>query len=530
MCDHRTRHHCLGAWLLPEDWRPGSPIPEHSAPDLGTGAGLGPDDIAAAYNLSASVHANGRIVAILDAPDSHALADLATYRSAWGLPAIGECAGMPTGSGPPCFARINEDGTPSTGTDPTPVNDNETDLDMDMVSAACPDCSILLVEINPNFCETDFVAGARTAAMLGASAISISLGGTELTDPNSAPIDPGLDPCGTLAYDIPGGYSSPGHLVFAAAGDFAYDNADLGASPTAGGASPSYPSSSPYVIAVGGTGLYATTAAGSTSYGEGVWNDGLFGIEGPTSGGQYQDVTTSGCSTEFAMPPWQAPALAGTRCANRATADVAAAATFFLNGKEVGIAAAISGGFAAAEGTSASTPIVAAIFTRLGLTTEASNDLGWIYANSSAFNDVGSTGYPVPSGAPTMDAPPGLSCGVLCTIGAGWDGPSGVGSPNGAKLAALPVSTEGPQPYPDAGVSIVVEDGGSGTQIHAAVPADAGADGGRRGGSSSAAEGCSTASAPARAASGLPVVPAAWLLLCLAALRRRNPLSTGARS
>ncbi len=442
---------CLAQQVLPEPWQPDMEIPDRVGIEA-TGSPMAPADVLTAYSVPASSAAKGKIVAILDAPDSQAFADVTGYRAQNKLPVLPKCSGMPTGT-TACFAQINEDGTPSTGAD-SGNDDFETALDMAMISAACPDCAILLVEINANFCETDFSQGVATATKLGASAISISIGGPEWTDPNYANVpatDGGTDPCpneDSWVNDLPYSYSTPGHLVFVASGDFAYNNVNIGLSATIGGASPSYPSSSPYVVSVGGTALYSSGG----KYSEGVWDDGKFGLfEGTSATSAYQDVTTSGCSTEFAMPSWQASVLAGSGCTMRATADISAAATFFSGGKEAYIGL-YQGGYTAASGTSASAPLVAALFTRLGLTDEASNDLGWMYENPSAFNDVGSTAYPIPSGGKSTDAPATASCGILCKAGTGWDGPTGVGTPNGTALAALPVSTSGPVPYPDAGV------------------------------------------------------------------------------
>jgi len=152
------------------------------------------------------------------------------------------------------------------------------------------------------------------------------------------------------------------------------------------------------------------------------------------------------------MPHWQAAVLSGSACEGRAPVDVSAAATFVSNGAEVGIEIIVNGLTISVVGTSASAPLVAGIFTRLDLTTAASNDLSWVYENRSAFNDVGSAEYPLPSGASNTNTSSNSSCGVLCTAGTGWDGPSGVGSPNGAKLSALPVSSTGLQSYPDSGI------------------------------------------------------------------------------
>jgi hypothetical protein len=460
MCDHSKHRHCLGQWLLPEEWHPGMDVPERTvlAPDAAEP--MAASDVITAYNIPAASASGGKIVAILDSPDTNALADVQGYRTQNDITQIQRCSGMPSGSGTACFAQINEDGTASTGTDPSPDGDFETALDMAMISAACPDCSILLIEISPNFCETDFTEGVATATKLGASAISISIGGPEATDPNAATIDAGpptgTDPCpgeDTWVYDTPGPYSSPGHLVFAASGDFAYDNNNIGLTTTIGGASPSYPSSSPYIVAVGGTSLYAKTGGG---YGEGVWDDGKFGLDQGTSATEkYQDVTTSGCSSEFAAPPWQTSLLAGTSCTMRATADISAAATFFSGTTETAIGL-YRGQYTAAEGTSAASPLMAALFTRLNLTTAASNDLSFMYTHAAAFNDVGSAGYPAPTGALLRDASINSTCvknsNKLCVATTGWDGPTGLGSPNGTLLAAISTTGSTPVPYPDAGV------------------------------------------------------------------------------
>src|SRR5262249_24412595 len=169
-------------------------------------------------------------------------------------------------------------GSPSTNTDPSPAADNETSLDVDMISIGCPDCSILLVEINPVLCETDLSEGVATAARLGASAISIGLRGPEATDPNAILAGKGGATNGTTGclyerdwqYDLPGPFSTPGHLVFASAGDYAYNNRDIHFSPMLAGASPAYPASSPFVISVGGTVLHVS----GSSTGEGVWSEG----------------------------------------------------------------------------------------------------------------------------------------------------------------------------------------------------------------------------------------------------------------
>jgi MYXO-CTERM domain-containing protein len=428
-CDHSKAHYCFSKTLLPREWQPGQPVPKHVVQGNGGGltpGGMGPSDVLTAYKIPSNANAGGRIVAILDSADSFAFSDLTEYRATYGLPALPKCSGMPTGTSP-CFAQVSQTGGASSGQDSGQEGDAETSLDMDMISAACPDCSILLVEIGDtqgDFSDDDFIAGAQTAAKLGAVATSISIGGPE-----------GAGPGGQGGAD-PTGYTTPGHLVLAASGDFGYDLIDEGANI----GTPSYPASAPDVLAVGGTTLFSSGA----SYDEAVWNDGTF-----ATNQNGQDVTTSGCSTEFAGLSWQAASLSGSGCTNRATADVSAAAAFVSGGQLADIAVYVQG-WTAVEGTSASSPMMAGMLTRLGLAEIISNNLGWPYANPTGWNDLGSTAYPVDSSGSSTDSSDPSKCGKLCSVAAGWDGPSGLGTPNGSVLASL-AGLPQPPPGIDAG-------------------------------------------------------------------------------
>jgi hypothetical protein len=313
------------------------------------------------------------MVAVMDQPDGNAYTDMNNYRTAYGLPTLPQCASLPNTTGSPCFASVDENGgSLNANLGSSGQSDGETTLDIEMISGACPDCSILLVQFQQPS-DQEFITSAATAKKLGAVAMSISWGGGEGGDPT--------------------GYSSAGYLVTAAAGDQGWQ----------GG---SYPASSPDVIAVGGTTL---NGPGS----EAVWNDGGQG-----------GATGSGCSTEFPMPAYQSTFGASHfgSCSMRDMNDVSAAAESSINGG--GIANLTSGQWQQVVGTSAASPMVAAIFTRLNVIDAVSADFGFIYQHPSAFNDVvsGSNG----------------SCGdIQCNAGAGWDGPTGMGTPNGPALAAL---------------------------------------------------------------------------------------------
>ena len=457
VCDHSRPFYCLSKRLLPETYRPldGPPAGPFAGgggectcgqmnPCGGGGASapagaMTPKDVLAAYKVPASSSAGGKIVAILDLPDANALKDLNVYRKAYGIPALPACPGngLPDpGGGTPCFAAVDETGAVTSSAGDCQGADAETGLDTEMVSAACPDCSILLVQLTTAM-DTDFVTGTKAAIKLGAVAISISFGGPE---------SPGFDPTGAQ-------YTTPGHLVFAASGDAGYLNESAMFAGT-----PSYPASAPDVLGVGGT----TLQLSGTKYSEVVWNDTSMGGAGG-----------SGCSTEFAMPAFQktflsANANAFGSCAKRASVDVSAAAEFYPSADPNSGAIAeydSVNAWGQVVGTSAASPMVAGLFTRLGLIDAVSGNLGWVYENMSAFNDV-------TSGTNDFN---GNCASVLCKAGKGWDGPTGVGTPNGENLAAL--------------VPVVGGD-------------DAGVDGGGDGGTSSKSQpagksgcGCNTAAA-----------------------------------
>jgi subtilase family serine protease len=132
--------------------------------------GYGPADLQSAYKLPSSTAGTGQTVAIVDAfDDPTAESDLAQYRSFYGLPPCTTANG--------CFRKVNQTG----GTlypPPSPDWGLEISLDLDMVSAVCPNCHILLVEATTNL-NTDLYTAVDTAAALGANAISNSYGGGE---------------------------------------------------------------------------------------------------------------------------------------------------------------------------------------------------------------------------------------------------------------------------------------------------------------------------------------------------------------
>ena len=135
-----------------------------------TPQGLGPADLASAYKLPSS-GGSGATIAIVDAQDDpNAESDLAVYRAQYGLPACTTANG--------CFKKVNQSGVQ--GSYPTGAPDGavEISLDLDMASAICPSCKIILVEANSSNMG-DLGASVNEAAALGATVISNSYGGAE---------------------------------------------------------------------------------------------------------------------------------------------------------------------------------------------------------------------------------------------------------------------------------------------------------------------------------------------------------------
>ena len=333
------------------------------------GAGFGPADLQSAYDLPSSMAGAGETVAVVDAfDDPNAESDLATYRADWGLPACG--------SG--CFEKVNENGQ----TSPLPAAAGATgwateeSLDLDMVSAICPNCHILLVEAS-NADLPDLGAGVNAAVSLGAAFVSNSYGGAESA----------ADPTFDAEF-----YQHPGVAVTASGGDSGYGV--------------SYPAASQFVTSVGGTSL--SQAANSRGWTETVW--------GSASGGEG---TGSGCSADDAKPSWQTD----TGCATRTDNDVAAVAD-----PNTGLAVYDTydqGGWLEVGGTSASSPIIASVFALAGTPAAGTYPSSYLYQLPSGLFNV------------TSGADGSCATAYLCTAGAGYDGPAGWGTPDGTAAFAL---------------------------------------------------------------------------------------------
>jgi hypothetical protein len=338
----------------------------------GTPWGYGPADLQSAYALPTGSEGSGLTVAIVDAYDlPSAEADLATYRSYYGLPACTTASG--------CFRKVNQNGVQGSYPATNSGWGGEIALDIDMVSAICPRCKILLVEANDNYLD-NLGAAVNMAVSLGAVAVSNSYGGSE----------------GGWAGSYDSQYfNHPGVAITASTGDCGYN--------CASGTGVGYPASSPNVIAVGGTSL--TRNGSARGWTESAW-----------------DGAGSGCSLYEAKPAWQQDG----GCAKRTEADVSAVAD-----PSTGVSVYVNAAWYTYGGTSASSPIIAATFALAGGPGPNSYPASYLYADPSDLNDVT---------AGNNDLSHTCAVAYLCNGVVGYDGPTGLGTPRGTRAFAAPTT------------------------------------------------------------------------------------------
>ncbi len=305
-------------------------------------------------------------MAVVDAfDDPDAVSDLATYRSAWGLPA---CVPS-TGAG--CLTKVNQNG--QTSPLPSPSGSTgwatEESLDVDMVSAICPNCHIYLVEATGPGHVRLGTAVNSAVKVLHVKYVSNSYGSPQKTN------DLGDD---TSYYD------HPGVAIVASAGDSGYG--------------PSYPAASRYVTAAGGTSLVKATGT-KRGWTETVWNG-----------------TGSGCTKYEAKPSWQTD----TGCSMRTDNDVAADAS---PGTGVAIYDTYDhSGWLEVGGTSVSSPIIASVYALAGKPAKGTYPSSYPYAHTSDL-------YDVTSGSNGTCTPAYLCTGEVGYDGpTGWGTPDGIGA------------------------------------------------------------------------------------------------------
>jgi subtilase family serine protease len=319
-----------------------------------TPSGYGPADLKAAYAIPAG--SGAPTVAIVDAyAYPNAEQDLAVYRAQYGLPPCTTANG--------CLKIVGQTG----GRPPSRVDvgwDQEQALDLDMVSAACPNCHILLVQASSASFSNLWTGVDYAKTQPGVRAVSNSYGNT--------------DSSSYSAYDSH--YSGTNIAITVSTGDSGY------------GAQ--WPATAPGAIAVGGTSLFH----GGAGYSESAWNG-----------------AGSGCGLGHSKPSWQNGVT--DACGGRMEADISAVADPNTGVAVYGPMSRQTSGWMVFGGTSASAPLIGALFALRNGSINASSS---IYANTASLHDVttGSNGTTCP-------------VNYYCHSGTGYDGPTGLGTPNG---------------------------------------------------------------------------------------------------
>jgi hypothetical protein len=358
------------AFPLGSDAPAAGPASEAANPAL---AAYDPEELQSAYNLTtlAANQGAGETIALVDAyDDPNAASDLAVYRSGYELP---ECTSQ---NG--CFSKVNQSGEAANYPQPSPSSDDwsiEVSLDLDMASAICPKCKLLLVEAASDSLE-DLAAAAHTAATTpGVVAVSNSYTVNERAD----------YPEWT---DYASDYAQPGVAFTAAAGDAGYEV--------------NFPAVLSTVTAVGGTSLQLSG---------GVWSQTAWSHTG------------AGCSKYVAKPKWQLElGSADEGCSKRTNNDVSADAN-----PETGAIAYDTynenPGWEVVGGTSEASPIIAAFYALIGQGAGVEG-ASWDYAHPGFFTDI--VGGSDKRGCKATQYP------YLCEAVVGYDGPTGLGTPSGS--------------------------------------------------------------------------------------------------
>lgn len=375
----------------PPQYRALTGIPEAdlASPAVKARYGLfGPVQLQDIYSLPSATAGKGQTVGIVDAfGDPTAASDLAMYRKQFGLPRCEKG----------CFRILNQEGKPSPLPSPPSGSDvgwaYETALDVDMVSAICPNCKIVLVEAKNNQ-STNLGTAVGAAHRAGAAQISNSYGGPECEVISGKVVCE--SPIKYAHY-----YNIPNTIITASSGDGGWF------------AGPQSPADFGTVIAVGGTSTYPYNSG--RGWFETVWQD-----NGPGAG--------SSCSKYIMSPSWIPNGIVKCPRGTRGIADVSADADPFT-GVWVYLTYPFSqGAFYGFGGTSVASPIVASTYALAG-NAKSQNYGAWLYTRRHLLNDVvvgknGIRGF-------LNDA--GQTCTPvrICVAMPGWDGPTGNGTPSG---------------------------------------------------------------------------------------------------
>jgi len=317
-------------------------------------AGWQPVDFQTRYNLPSSTKGSGQVVAIVDAYDNPNIAsDLATYRTEFGL-------------GTANFTKYNQLGQTKNYPSANKGWGLEEDLDVEMVSAVCPLCTIIIVEANSAY-SSDLDTAEAEAITLGAHIVSNSWGCPGVSNPC------GLDPTK---------FDNPGVVQLASSGDGSYGV--------------QLPAGLETTVAVGGTVL----AKSGSNYSETAWHG-----------------AGAGCATGITKPSWQHD----SGCTSRTEADISAVAWNAAEYDSYGY-----GGWFTVGGTSVASPLDAGVF---GLAGNASSQddakAFWSLKKKARKKDL----HDITSGSDGSCSPTYLcTAGKGYDGPTGWGTPNGIGA------------------------------------------------------------------------------------------------------
>lgn len=365
----------------------GQSVPQSNGNPLTRARSYAPVDIAKLYNFPLVANGAGQCIALIELGGGFQVSDLQSFFAAFPRH-------------PKVVAVSVDQAQNKPGGDPQGA-DGEVELDIEIAGSCAPGVNIA-VYFAPNT-DRGFVDAINQAIHDQSNKpniISISWGAPDVdwTAQSKAAMDQAFQAAGQL-----------GVTVCCAAGD---QGASDGVSD--GTVHVDYPAASPYVLACGGTSLYASVGQHKITS-EMVWNDG----PGSATGG--------GVSTDYPVPQWQSsiqPTSVATKETGRGVPDVSGNAD-----PRTGYQVLIDGRSEPIGGTSAVAPLWAALIARFNQALKSS--IGFInpllYQNYAQIMQA-SGFYDITQGNNNTDDSGGYSAGH------GWDACTGLGSPNGTHL------------------------------------------------------------------------------------------------
>jgi kumamolisin len=342
--------------------------------------------VAKAYDYPTAANGAGQCIALIELGGGFEESDIETYFGQLGIT-------------PPTVVAVPVDGGANSPGDPNGA-DGEVALDIQVTGSIAPGARIAVYFApNTNQGFQDAISAAIHDTTNKPSAISISWGGPESSwdTASLSSFDNTMQTAAAL-----------GITITVASGDSgSSDGVGDGANHV------DFPASSPHVLACGGTALTLSNGARST---ETVWND-------QSQGG---GATGGGVSSYFALPSWQSGAkvpLPANGSGGRGVPDVSGDAA-----PATGYQILVDGQSAVVGGTSAVAPLWAALVALVNQQT--GRNAGFL--NPTLYSGGEANFFDITSGTNgSYKAAPG------------WDPCTGLGSPDGQKIAAMVTNSVG---------------------------------------------------------------------------------------